>query len=186
MASEWGTEVAVAEEFLEPSPPREVHLAPGALDRARRAVLAAAPREACGLLLGCRRGALLDLREALVVANLDPGEGGFQLSPIGLRRAFELAEERGLALLGVWHSHPTSDARPSRRDLEGTPLSWCQVILAGPQAAEVAVWWRGEETLERLNLCSPRKPCHSYANNASAMAYPATPPSSFASPVVTP
>jgi proteasome lid subunit RPN8/RPN11 len=58
--------------------------------------------EACGLLAG-REGAVY---EVLPVTNRDQSPTSFRMDPAEQLRAFRWIEERGLDLVGIYHSHP--------------------------------------------------------------------------------
>jgi len=82
---------------------------------------AAYPAEACGLLLG--RTADDGVREALRVRparNLDAerARDRYLLDPADRLAAEREAAADGLAVVGVYHSHPDHDAYFSRTDLE--------------------------------------------------------------------
>jgi len=82
--------------------------------------------ELCGLLLGYRRG------EEVVVERLEPLENvassptRFEARAEDILRTHVLAEELGLEVVGIYHSHPAPPS-PSSLDLEGMerwPLVW--------------------------------------------------------------
>jgi proteasome lid subunit RPN8/RPN11 len=75
---------------------------------------AEAPNEACGLLVG------LDQRvtEVLPAANVASSPRvEYLMDPHDQIRHFQIMEDRGLELLGIYHSHPSSPAYPSPTDL---------------------------------------------------------------------
>jgi desampylase len=85
-----------------------------ALDSAVAHARAAAANECCGLLLG-RRG---DIAEAVRARNIaaDPLTR-FLIDPEDHFAARRAARARGLDVVGFYHSHPSSPAEPSARDL---------------------------------------------------------------------
>ncbi len=91
---------------------------------------AAAPREACGLLLGTQTEAAHVVTRIVPIPNTSPAEDAFRLDPIAWRRAELAARQESLLVLGVWHSHPNSHAEPSTRDREGAQEGWSHVICA--------------------------------------------------------
>jgi proteasome lid subunit RPN8/RPN11 len=75
---------------------------------------AEAPNEACGLLAG-RDGFVIRVLPAANVAE-NP-QVGYLMDPHDQIRHFQAIEEQGLDLLGIYHSHPVSQAFPSPTDL---------------------------------------------------------------------
>jgi proteasome lid subunit RPN8/RPN11 len=98
----------------------------------RRAIIAHArrerPRECCGLLVG--RGHRVSF--AVAATNVATGETRFRLDDrehLTLRRVLR-AFRPPLAIVGVYHSHPKGDARPSETDVaEAAYPSWLHVIV---------------------------------------------------------
>ena len=124
-----------------PGPPwREVplRLAPGQRERLDRWARAAAPREACGVLLGREEGCDGTIVRVARLANRAHGRGRFELDPRQIVRLERAARRAGLTAVGVWHSHPAGDARPSAADLrEGG--GWPHHVIAAlrPRGIEV-------------------------------------------------
>jgi proteasome lid subunit RPN8/RPN11 len=75
---------------------------------------AEAPNEACGLLAG-QGGYVTHVLPATNVAE-NPLVG-YLMDPHDQIRHFQAIEEKGLDLLGIYHSHPVSPAYPSPTDL---------------------------------------------------------------------
>lgn len=73
------------------------------------------PHEGCGALVGPAGGPIL---ESLSLPNreADAPRVRFSVSARDYMEVEEAAEDRGLALLGFWHSHPDHPARPSQTD----------------------------------------------------------------------
>jgi proteasome lid subunit RPN8/RPN11 len=76
------------------------------------------PDECCGFFFGRETGAERLVTQALVVDNAKKGDKRrrFEISPRDYLKAEALADERGLTLLGVYHSHPNHPALPSETD----------------------------------------------------------------------
>jgi proteasome lid subunit RPN8/RPN11 len=86
------------------------------------------PNECCGALLGASG----EVREAFALPNTT-GEGPrrrFLVRPDDYRDAERRAGERGLELLGFYHSHPDHPARPSQYDLDHAWPSFAYVIVS--------------------------------------------------------
>ncbi|HTU91702.1 MAG TPA: M67 family metallopeptidase [Gemmataceae bacterium] len=107
--------------------------------------LAERPLECCGLLAGVVRedgvGEVL-LRYPLLNAAASPVE--FESEPRSHFSADRDIRRQGLEVLAIYHSHPTSEPVPSRKDLErsywGTDVVNLIVSLTTPTPA-VRAWW---------------------------------------------
>ena len=74
---------------------------------------AAAPRECCGILIGAGDA----VSEAVRARNVaESSATRFQIDPKDHIDARREARQRGLEVLGFYHSHPTSAATPSEID----------------------------------------------------------------------
>ena len=72
-----------------------------------------APVEACGILAG-RNGKVEKLYE---MTNIDNSSDHFMMDPKEQFAAAKDIRSRGLEMLGVYHSHPETPARPSEEDI---------------------------------------------------------------------
>ena len=70
--------------------------------------------ECCGLLAG-RDGIVSAIYPA---PNASDAVDAYEISPEELFRLVREIRAGGLELLGIYHSHPTGENRPSRRDIE--------------------------------------------------------------------
>ncbi len=71
-----------------------------------------APNECCGMLAG-----LGDVVEAVFPGrNKDQSPTTYLMDPEDQLRAFREMDERGWDLVGIYHSHPKTEAQPSRTD----------------------------------------------------------------------
>ncbi len=109
-----------------------------------RTAEAAAPMEACGLLVGPRAGLVCD-----AFVHLGKGERfAFATDPLRVARAFDEAEAGGRAIKALWHSHGDAPAEFSRSDeaaflIEGRPLwPWAFAItgVRAGQATKTRCW----------------------------------------------
>jgi proteasome lid subunit RPN8/RPN11 len=92
------------------------------------------PLEACGLLAGVGDDATVCYR----TANIAESSRVYTIEPRGLLRADRDAEERGLAILGVFHSHTHTAAFPSPTDVGQAPdPGWRYVIVSLADGAPV-------------------------------------------------
>jgi desampylase len=85
-----------------------------ALDAIVRHARSAAPAECCGMLVGDAA----DIAEAVSARNIaDRPATRFLIDPADHLAALRAARQRGLDVVGFYHSHPRSDAAPSATDL---------------------------------------------------------------------
>lgn len=93
------------------------------------------PEEACGLLAGPPERSTAEV--CYPIRNVDESARTYTLDPLGHLRADRDADERGLAVIGVFHSHTHTDAYPSATDVDKAPdPGWHYVLvsLRHPQA----------------------------------------------------
>ncbi len=78
------------------------------------------PQECCGFLIGARRRLSFELIHEVPARNASAGEKTkrFLISPTEYLAAEKSAEAKNLEIIGFYHSHPNSRARPSQLDLE--------------------------------------------------------------------
>lgn len=104
------------------------------LERAR----AAAPREACGLLLGRRTPDGIELESLAELRNCARDPSAFELEPLDVLAAERAALASGCEVVGAWHSHVDAPAVPSVRDLAGGGYGFALVISL--RANELRAW----------------------------------------------
>jgi proteasome lid subunit RPN8/RPN11 len=93
------------------------------------------PHECCGALLGRDAQTTREVLGLLPLANArqDSPRNRFAITPDDVRRAENTARENGQELLGWYHSHPDSPARPSDYDREHA-WPWYSYIIVGVEA----------------------------------------------------
>ena len=74
------------------------------------------PNESCAMLLGEKIDDAWNVKEVFLTENIDKSQTNFTISPGELLKGYQLAEKMHLELVGVFHSHPNSDAIPSSTD----------------------------------------------------------------------
>ncbi len=70
------------------------------------------PNEGCGLLSG-RNGEVLKVHP---IRNIEPSPVSYLMDPKEELEFFRNIREENLELVGIYHSHPTSDPYPSEKD----------------------------------------------------------------------
>lgn len=78
---------------------------------------ATAPKEACGLVAGLIEDGKRVVTRIYPLANLDDSADHFSMDPGEQFAAVRDMRQNGWTLLGNWHSHPASPARPSAEDI---------------------------------------------------------------------
>ncbi len=103
------------------------------------------PQETCGVLIGRSRDGLTEVVEVFPARNLNQerARDRYLLDPQDYLTADESARERGLSIVGVWHSHPDHPARPSATDRAHAWEGWSYVIVSvTPQGVIDLRSWR--------------------------------------------
>lgn len=90
------------------------------------------PDECCGFFFGTERGDNRTLTQITVVNNAKEGDKRrrFEISPRDYLNAEQWAEDKGLQLLGVYHSHPNHPAIPSEQDRLAAQPYFSYIILS--------------------------------------------------------
>jgi len=95
---------------------------------------AALPNEACGLLAGIADGNIKTVQKVYFLTNIDGSPEHFSMDPKEQFAALKDARANGWQLLGNWHSHPSTPARPSPEDIRlafDSSASYLILSLAG-------------------------------------------------------
>ena len=111
----------------DPRPLKRLRLTGNHYESMRAHVDSCLPLEGCGLLAG--KGNLV--REVIPVPNQARSAVRFSMDPREQLRAFNWMDDRGLVLVGIFHSHPAGPDRPSPTDVAEASYRVVQVI-----------WWR--------------------------------------------
>lgn len=125
--------------------PPAVSMQRGLLDNLARHARLEEPRESCALLLGSpvAEGESVAVSGALPVTNAsETPETAFDVPSDELIGAYKRAEDSGLAIVGIFHSHPTSRAAPSetdRRMMLINPVVWVIYSIRDGNARAYAI-----------------------------------------------
>ncbi len=88
----------------------------------------ALPDEGCGLLIGDPEGTVA---EVVASPNVAASARVYEIDPKVLLRTYRRAEDAGLQVIGVFHSHTHSPAYPSPTDVAQAPdPSWHYVLVS--------------------------------------------------------
>ncbi|MEC8513124.1 MAG: M67 family metallopeptidase [Planctomycetota bacterium] len=118
-----------ASRTLDPPGTFSLHLPRALHDQLEQRAAAAYPHEACGLLVG-RRGSSGEVLEVTEGENVEADTDRYSLDPLHLLEVERAARERGLEVVGVWHSHPDHDAVPGALDRAGALEGWSYLIVS--------------------------------------------------------
>ena len=92
------------------------------------ACIRALPDEGCGFLLGREDGEVV---EVVASPNVARSAKVYEIDSGVMLRTFRRADDEGLAVLGVFHSHTHSEAYPSPTDIAQAPdPQWHYVIVS--------------------------------------------------------
>ncbi len=115
------------------------------------------PHEVCGLLLGevDAASSLRRVRQAKRARNLDleRANNRYELDPTDYLRIDAQARQRGLSVVGVYHSHPEHPARPSETDQVGAAENPGRVRHGGGVPRD-----RGTQTAQQSTRHRPGNP----------------------------
>jgi proteasome lid subunit RPN8/RPN11 len=95
------------------------------------------PNECCGAMLGTIDGDEKHVVEAIALENAFQGAQAarYELRPEDLLAADKAARERGMDLVGIYHSHPDCDAYFSHTDLKNS-CPWYSFVVLSIQNGE--------------------------------------------------
>lgn len=89
--------------------------------------LRASPNESCALLFGKKENNKMVIKEVFLTKNIEESPVNFTISNEQLIHGYKEAEEKGLDVIGIFHSHPNSEPYPSTTDkkfMEINPVAW--------------------------------------------------------------
>ena len=98
------------------------------------------PNEGCGILLG-GFGDEIEVVEVREGTNLreDRARDRYILDPKDILQAEKDARERGIEVVGFWHTHPDHPAQPSQYDADHAWPEYVYVIMAIHSGSQVDV-----------------------------------------------
>jgi proteasome lid subunit RPN8/RPN11 len=103
------------------------------------------PHETCGLLVGRAEPGLSRVLRAVQARNrvVERSRDRYELDPADFVAADAAARALGLAVVGIWHSHPDHPAEPSETDRAAAWEGWSYLILSvSRNALESMRSWR--------------------------------------------
>jgi len=113
------------------------------------------PYECCGLLLGRYEAEGKLVKETYPISNAreeSAKRNRFLIEPAELLRGEQYARSRDLEVVGFYHSHPDSPARPSQYDLEHAWPTYSYIIVSTSEGAAGDLFsWEQEPDRSKFN-----------------------------------
>lgn len=98
------------------------------------------PNECCGVLLGVRDGDVREVRLAVQCVNArdDVPRKRYLIEPKELIRIQKQGRERGLEIVGFYHSHPDHPAQWSKTDFKDAHWIGCSYVITSVERGRAA------------------------------------------------
>lgn len=90
------------------------------------------PNESCAVLFGTADSQKTTVKEIFLTENIDKSPINFTISNEQLIECYKTAEGKKMEVVGIFHSHPNSEAYPSETDkkfMYSNPVVW--IIYSG-------------------------------------------------------
>ena len=90
------------------------------------------PNESCAILFGTENEGKIKVEKVFLTKNIEESPVNFTISAEQRLEADKMERELGLKIIGIFHSHPNSEAVPSNTDkkfMELNPVVW--IIYSG-------------------------------------------------------
>ena len=99
------------------------------------------PDECCGIMLGRAEGEDVRVVELIRAGNVrtDSAHNRYQIAPIELVRAQRRAREKGLDIVGFYHSHPDHPAQWSKTDFAEAHWFGCAYVITAVARGKAGV-----------------------------------------------
>ncbi len=99
------------------------------------------PHECCGILLGTADGTVRTVLTAIRCSNTrtDSPHNRYHIDPRELLRAQREAHERGIDIVGFYHSHPDHPPRWSQTDFNEAHWIGCSYVITSVEQGRAAV-----------------------------------------------
>jgi proteasome lid subunit RPN8/RPN11 len=94
--------------------------------------IATYPNECCGTMLGLQEAGVKRVTRAMALENAfgGPRASRYEVKPEQLMEVERLARREGVALIGIYHSHPDCEAYFSERDLRNSCPWYSFLVLS--------------------------------------------------------
>ena len=119
------------------------------------------PDECCGFMFGHETDGIRFVTDARPVVNVKEGDRRrrFIISPKDYMLAEKFAEDHGLLLLGIYHSHPEHPAIPSEHDrLSAQPyFSYAIISVINKKFAGIRSWLLNDDSIFEEELITEKE-----------------------------
>ena len=85
------------------------------------------PNESCAILFGKETGGEILVQKIFLTDNIENSPINFTISAEQILEAYRIENESTMKIVGIFHSHPNSEAFPSETDkkfMEINPVIW--------------------------------------------------------------
>lgn len=106
------------------------------------------PNESCAILYGSIENEKSIVKEVFLAKNIDESPVNFTISNEELLKAYKIAEEKNLDIVGIFHSHPGSEAFPSSTDkkfMYTNPVVW---VISSGESNDLKAFFLEPEIIE--------------------------------------
>ncbi len=106
------------------------------------------PNESCAILFGSIENEKSIVKDVFLTENIEESPVNFTISNEELLKAYQIAEKKNLEIVGIFHSHPESDAFPSITDkkfMHANPVAW---IISSGKSSEFKAFLLEPEIIE--------------------------------------
>lgn len=106
------------------------------------------PNESCAILFGKIENGKSIVKDVFLTENIVDSPVNFTISNEELLKAYKMAEEKNLDIVGIFHSHPGSNAYPSSTDkkfMYSNPVIW---IISSGESNEFKAFQLDTEIIE--------------------------------------
>ncbi|MFB5597777.1 MAG: M67 family metallopeptidase [Nitrosopumilaceae archaeon] len=106
------------------------------------------PNESCAILFGSIENEKSIVKDVFLAENIDESPVNFTISNEELLKAYKIAEQKNLDIVGIFHSHPRSDAFPSSTDkkfMYSNPVVW---VISSGESNELKAFLLEPEIIE--------------------------------------
>src|ERR1700733_1265201 len=99
------------------------------------------PHECCGVLLGRSSDGVNEVEDAIRAGNtrIDSAHNRYHIAPQELIRIQRQGRERGLDIVGFYHSHPDHPAQWSKTDFEEAHWIGCSYVITSVEKGTAQV-----------------------------------------------